>query len=248
MSPDGPEASFQKADAKVGVLFETTKSFKVFLLSPSRTASLCEREEKERRKKPGAAHCKDVKKRTLYLSKAGAKIGKGRTTPKHKGNFFTQNEKLFRKGLGNSAMKGRGKKAKGKGDTLLYYKGDYIIRGGPRGRPGTATEEDREKKEGKGRKKGERHDNIKKTGERHKNQPHKKGATHAGPREFPTAGKGGEGGGSHRNSGKERRPERERHNTGTRQDDTRCSTKKNKKGRIKNRDKIRITNIIDIGI
>ena len=120
MSPDGPEASFQKADAKVGVLFETTKSFKVFLLSPSRAASLCEREEKERRKKPGAAHCKDVKKRTLYLSKAGAKIGKGRTTPKHKGNFFTQNEKLFRKGLGNSAMKGRGKKAKGKGDTLLY--------------------------------------------------------------------------------------------------------------------------------
>lgn len=101
------------------------------MLSPSPTASLCEREEKERRKKPGAAHCKDVKKRTLYLSKAGAKIGKGRTTPKHKGNFFTQNEKLFRKGLGNRAMKGRGKKAKGKGDTLLYYKGGLYHKGGP---------------------------------------------------------------------------------------------------------------------
>ena len=101
------------------------------MLSPSPTASLCEREEKERRKKPGAAHCKDVKKRTLYLSKAGAKIGKGRTTPKHKGNFFTQNEKLFRKGLGNRAMKGRGKKAKGKGDTLLYYKGGLYHKGWP---------------------------------------------------------------------------------------------------------------------
>ena len=100
------------------------------MLSPSPTASLCEREEKERRKKPGAAHCKDVKKRTLYLSKAGAKIGKGRTTPKHKGNFSTQNEKLFRKGLGNRAMKGRGKKAKGKGDTLLYYKGGLYHKGG----------------------------------------------------------------------------------------------------------------------
>ena len=167
MSPDGPEASFQKADAKVGVLFETTKSFKVFLLSPSRAASLCEREEKERRKKPGAAHCKDVKKRTLYLSKAGAKIGKGRTTPKHKGNFFTQNEKLFRKGLGNRAMKGRGKKGKRKGkERGTHY---YIIRG-------RAQEDAREprrrrtekKRKGKEKKKGERNDNIKKTGERHK--------------------------------------------------------------------------------
>lgn len=156
MSPDGPEASFQKADAKVGVLFETTKSFKVFLLSPSRVASLCEREEKERRKKPGAAHCKDVKKRTLYLSKAGAKIGKGRTTPKHKGNFFTQNEKLFRKGLGNSAMKGRGKKAKGKGDTLLYYKGGLYHKGGqedarePRRRRTEKKRKGKEERRGKG--------------------------------------------------------------------------------------------------
>ena len=143
---------------------------------------------------------------------------------------------FFARGWETGRWKEGGRKRKERGTHYYITRGDYIIRGGARGRAGTATEEDREKKEGKGRKKGERHDNIKKTGERHKNQPHKKGATHAGPREFPTAGKGGEGGGSHRNSGKERRPERERHNTGTRQDDTRCSTKKNKKGRIKNGD------------
>ena len=138
------------------------------MLSPSPTASLCEREEKERRKKPGAAHCKDVKKRTLYLSKAGAKIGKGRTTPKHKGNFFTQNEKLFRKGLGNRAMKGRGKKAKGKGDTLLYYKGGLYHKGGGKRTRGNRDGGGPRKKGRERKKEGGKAQEHKKTGERHK--------------------------------------------------------------------------------
>lgn len=237
MSPDGPEASFQKADAKVGVLFETAKSFKVFLLSPSRAASLCEREEKERRKKPGAAHCKDVKKRTLYLSKAGAKIGKGKTTPKHKGNFFTQNAKLFRKRLGNRGMKGRAKKGKGKGDTLLYYKGGVYYKGGTRGRAGKATEEDREKKEGKGKKEGGKaRQHKKKQGKDKRTRPIKKGRRTPGHGSFrPREREGKEA----EATGTAGRREGRNGNATTREQGKTTRTvqrKKNKKGRIKNGD------------